>query len=176
MENNTKLTKKMYSTFLRRHSKISFIIIRICYGILLACGLVSLILDLVQNTHTELGSIIYCFLMALIFILYDIFFVKINLALVKDKMVLDCDYKFTILEKCLDLTVEKNGNLVAKSTLSYDMIYKVVFYDDAIYVYINRVNGYILDKNGFNSTEDYQKALQTLLPYADNNKKKNKKG
>ena len=52
------------------------------------------------------------------------------------------------------------------------MIYKVMFYEDAIYIYINKISAYILDKNGFASEEDYKNAVKILLPYQKNAKKK----
>ena len=172
MENNTKLTNKMYSTFLRRHSRTAFIVIRVCYGILIGCGLISLLLDIIEKSHEGLGSVIYCFLMAILFILYDIFFVKIHLLLVKDKTIIDCNYKFVLNENNLDLTITKGDTELSKSTLSYSTINKVMFYEDTIYIYINKISAYILDKNGFASEEDYKNAVKILLPYQKNAKKK----
>ena len=171
MENNTKLTKERYTNFLRRHSKVSFVIIRICYAFLLALGLLSLILYFLGETN-ELGYSIYCLVMGLVFVLYDIFFIKINLALVKDKNLIDSDYNYVLSDNALEVTVRKGDTLLAKSTLNYNMIYKIKVYDDCVYVYLNRINAYVLDKNGFKNKEDYQKTLQILAPYFENNKKK----
>lgn len=171
MENNTKLTKESYKNFLRRHSKVSFVIIRVCYVFLLALGLLSLVLYILGETK-ELGYSIYCLVMGIVFVLYDIFFIKINLALVKDKNLIDSDYNYFLNNDALQIEIKKGDNILAKSSLNYNMIYKIKVYDDCIYIYLNRVNAYILDKNGFKDKEDYQKTLQILAPYFENNKKK----
>ena len=70
MENNTKLTKELYASFLRRHNKTSLKIIRVCYVIILLAGLTSLITGLIYG-DLSLFSIIYCFTFGILFILYD---------------------------------------------------------------------------------------------------------
>lgn len=171
MENTTKLTKEMYSSFLRRHSRISFIIIRICYVIIFLSGITSLTIGLVYG-DIDLSNVIYCFTMGLLFVLYDIFYIKLNLSLVKNKNLIDCEYSFKFNETDLELTLKKDANVLASEKLNYNLIYKVLFYDDCIYVYVNRINAYIIEKNGFNTVEDYKKTLQILLPFANKNKKR----
>ena len=92
--------------------------------------------------------------------------------MVKDKNLIDSDYNYVLNNDALQIEIKKGDNILAKSSLNYNMIYKIKVYDDCIYIYLNRVNAYILDKNGFKDKEDYQKTLQILAPYFENNKKK----
>mgnify|MGYP003571491198 CR=1 FL=1 len=165
MNNNTKLTKQMYINFLRRHAKVSFIIIRICYSILITLGVLNFIIDLVESNAVDIFFLVYCLGFSLLFILYDIFYVKINMAIVKDKILLDCEYSYIFNNDSFEMIVQKEGKEITKATVSYAILNKVKIYEDAIYVYLNRINAYIIDLNGFTDNEAKSKTIEYLKPY-----------
>ena len=174
MENETFLTEEMYKKFIRNQTKVSTIIIRVCYIILLAFGLISVIASIIEPEVADWFFTGYCLILGVLFMLYDIFLVPLNLKLSKSKNIIGCNYHFVFNENAFELTVKKDGNLISQSKASYDLIYKVIFLGDYIFIYLNRVTAYIVDKNGFKSDEDRLGTVNILMKYA-NNKQTQKK-
>ena len=171
MENETILTTENYKKFLRKQTKVSMIIIRVCYIFLFAMALISLVYNFV-GTDPELkgwGLFTYCIIMAVIFLLFDIFLIPINLKSTKTKNILNCKYHYVFNNNDFELTVTNpSGALIAQSKLNYETIYKVVFFENFIYIYINRLNAYMLDINCFKSEDDKVGVMTILSKYVNN--------
>ncbi|MGN1208545.1 MAG: YcxB family protein [Christensenellales bacterium] len=168
MGNDTILTLEMYKKFLRKQTKVSMIIIRVCYSILFFLGLSTTFLNFAYPNEAGWGFVAYCLIMGAFFALYDIFLVPLNLKLSKSKNLIGCNYHFEFNENDFNMTVTKNDSLILESKLNYNIIYKVVFNENYIYIYMNRVNAYIVDKNGFKSDEERTKTIALLLKFVNN--------
>lgn len=106
--------------------------------------------------------------------LFDIFYVQINLKSSKTKNLLNSTYKYFFDETSFSVSVFKDDKMLTESKMNYDMIYKVVFFENYIYIYINRINAYIVAKEGFKSEQDYLNMVNALKPF-ENNKERQKK-
>ncbi len=174
MENETFLTEEMYKKFIRNQTKVSTIIIRVGYIIMFVFGLINILEIILKLGVVDWHFTVYCLFLGVLFMLYDIFLVPLNLKLSKSKNIIGCNYHFVFNEDAFELTVKKDGNLISQSKASYDLIYKVIFLGDYIFIYLNHVTAYIVDKNGFKSDEDRLGAVNILMKYA-NNKQTQKK-
>lgn len=174
MENETILTEEIYKKFLRQQTKNSMIIIRVCYCIILFSAIVMLVTNILFPLEADWIFFVFDLVMGSIFVLYDIFFVPLNIKATKTKNIIDCKYKFYFDETKFSLTVTKGEKLILESALSYDLIYKVVFYQNYIYIYLNRMNAYVVAKEGFKNEEDYQHIVDALKPFENNKSIKNK--
>lgn len=164
MENETKITEEVYKKFIRKQTKTSMIIIRICYGILLACAGLALYFNLtaLPGEEVNFAYFAYCLSMAVLFILFDIFLVPINLKQSKTKNLINSTYKYIFDEATFSVTLLKDGKIVTESKNNYDLIYKVVFFENYIYIFLNRVNAFIVSKEGFKSEQDYINIVNAL--------------
>lgn len=174
MENETIVTEENYKKFIRNHSKTSMIIIRVCYIILYVFGLLSLLIlfDPEAESFDVIYSV-YCLTLAVLFMLFDIFYVKINLKSSKTKNLLNSTYKYFFDETSLSVSVFKEEKLMTETKMNYSMIYKVVFFENYIYIYLNRINAYIVAKEGFKTEQDYLNIVNALKPF-ENNKQRQK--
>lgn len=165
MENITVLTKEVYKKFIRRHSKKSFIVIRICYAMLFLSSFFYLFSNAVKNY----GSFVFTLICALLFMLYDIFYVNINLFLLKNKNILNLRYNYIFTENNINIQVtnEIDNKQISSESFDYSIIYKVKDYDDCFYIYINRVNAYPVKKDGFKNESECEKTLEKLKSYVN---------
>ncbi len=170
MENETIITEEVYKKFLRKQTKASMIVIRICYGLLLACAGLSLFFNLtaLPGEETNWAYLVYCLVMAILFILFDIFLVPINLKLSKTRNLIGSTYKYYFDESTFSVSVLKDDKIVTESKNNYSLIYKVVFFENYIYIFINRANAFIVCKEGFKSEQDYVNIVNALKPFENN--------
>lgn len=174
MENETILTEEIYKKFLRQQAKVPMIIIRVCYCIIFLSAIAMLVTNILFPLDADWGFFVFDLVMATLFVLYDIFFVPLNLKATKTKNIIGCKYKFFFDETKFSISVTKGEKLILESTLSYDLIYKVVFYQNYIYIYLNRLNAYVVEKEGFKNEEDYQHIVNALKTFENNKSVTNK--
>jgi len=149
-------TKKAFDDFATYNIKKSkaMKVIYICSAIILACSLVMF----VTKDYTE--AILYLFL-GLIFAFYNLV-IKLIMNQNNKKNIGSTDvYEFDD-DKLNVYSHDVNGNEIATSSLMYNRFYKVETYLNYGYIYVNKAVAYIVDKQNFESEEEFNSVLARI--------------
>lgn len=164
MENKTYIDKNAYSEFVKNLGKNSLRVIRVCYSIILFCASILLLVFILDKDSTALVQSIVFYVIAAIFILYDIFYVKMNIVLTKGKFI-NLLYNYNFNDEMLSVKIEKDGKLLSEEKFVYNVITNIVFNNNFAYLFINKFSAYVVDLNAFKNEEDKGKFLEIINIY-----------
>lgn len=160
--NKTKLDEQAYKEFLKTTSKNSRMLIRILYIVFYVFGAILLIDAISTKSYDSLISIVVSLTFAVCFMFIDINYIKINLKSQNAKKILGSEYTFTFQDDGFSNELRKNNKLLAKEYLDYSMVEKVLYSENYIYIFVNKISAYIVELNGFESEENKNDAIEKL--------------
>lgn len=168
MNNTTICSLDLYSEFVKRTSKSARIIIRVCYIIIFLVALIQIFDMIKSNSLEELIFVILCFILSILFFLFDVFYVKINIKKSNAKKLIGAIFTYIFTDEGLEVLTKKGEQILAKEFVNYTLVEKVIFSDDAMFIYPNSVSSYLVDMKGFEKEEDKDKVISLLKTHIKN--------